>query len=213
MKQLNVPLINTDLAGLNLGGISDLLDLQQRHLITIAPWPAYTSKVQASFSIAQVSNHVLIKYFVREASIRAVNFSYNSPVYEDSCVELFISFDEDPNYYNIEMNCIGTLLMGYGSGRDNRLLIGENILKKISRQVSVTHDSDSNLIAWELTALLPLVVFNHRAISQLSGCRCRANFFKCGDRLPEPHFLCWSEVQAAEPDFHLPHFFGELYFE
>lgn len=44
-----------------------------------------------------------IKYLEEENAIRAVNNGYNSPVYEDSCLAFFISFD-DSGYYNFEFN-------------------------------------------------------------------------------------------------------------
>jgi hypothetical protein len=47
----------------------------------------------------------------------------------------------------------------------------------------------------------------------LKGKTCRANFYKCGDDLPEPHFLSWNNIIADKPDFHLPQYFGTLTFE
>jgi len=31
--------------------------------------------------------------------------------------------------------------------------------------------------------------------------------------LDEPHYLAWSNIIAPEPNFHLPQYFGTLYFE
>ncbi|HEX8038127.1 MAG TPA: carbohydrate-binding family 9-like protein [Chryseosolibacter sp.] len=38
------------------------------------------------------------------------------------------------------------------------------------------------------------------------------DFYKCGDNLPEPHFITWNDVKAPKPDFHLPEFFGRINF-
>jgi hypothetical protein len=46
----------------------------------------------------------------------------------------------------------------------------------------------------------------------MKGKKCRANFYKCGDDLPEPHFLAWNMINTEEPDFHRPEFFGTLEF-
>jgi hypothetical protein len=38
----------------------------------------------------------------------------------------------------------------------------------------------------------------------------RANLYKCGDLLRTPHYLSWSPIEAAKPDFHRPEQFGTL---
>jgi hypothetical protein len=40
-----------------------------------------------------------------------------------------------------------------------------------------------------------------------------ANFYKCGDELPTPHFLSWNPIEWKEPSFHRPEQFGKLIFE
>lgn len=37
-----------------------------------------------------------------------------------------------------------------------------------------------------------------------------ANFYKCGDDTPQPHFISWSPIDLPKPDFHAPQFFGAL---
>ena len=37
-----------------------------------------------------------------------------------------------------------------------------------------------------------------------------ANFYKCGDDTPQPHFISWSPIDLPKPDFHAPQFFGVL---
>ena len=60
---------------------------------------------------------------------------------------------------------------------------------------------------------IPLSIFIHHSFSSLSGKEGRVNFYKCGDQLPVPHFVAWNNIQSAEPNFHLPEFFGEIYFQ
>jgi hypothetical protein len=47
----------------------------------------------------------------------------------------------------------------------------------------------------------------------LSGKKIKANFYKCGDKTEEPHYLSWSPIDTPEPDFHVPSFFGLLEME
>jgi hypothetical protein len=56
-------------------------------------------------------------------------------VHEDSCVEFFISFEEDSSYYNLEINCIGTCLFGYGKGKDEREMVDPVVIRKIKRHI------------------------------------------------------------------------------
>jgi len=39
------------------------------------------------------------------------------------------------------------------------------------------------------------------------------NFYKCADETSTPHYVSWSEISTAAPDFHKPEFFGELNFQ
>ena len=44
----------------------------------------------------------------------------------------------------------------------------------------------------------------------LDGQKVRGNIYKCGDKLPVPHFISWSPISTPAPDFHCPRFFGEM---
>lgn len=66
---------------------------------------------------------------------------------------------------------------------------------------------------WSLTVALPIELFSLNNITPLSGRSVKANFYKCGDELPEPHYLSWSRVGTERPNFHTPEFFGTIYFE
>jgi hypothetical protein len=61
--------------------------------------------------------------------------------------------------------------------------------------------------------MIPIVAFSENKIQTLSGETCRGNFFKCGDDLPEPHFVAWNNVNAPSPNFHVPECFGEILFD
>ena len=47
----------------------------------------------------------------------------------------------------------------------------------------------------------------------LKGKTLRANFYKCGDKLQQMHFLSWNPIDVPKPDFHRPDFFGEVTFQ
>ncbi len=191
--------------------LSLLMDKIERHRLNYAPWCSYPYKPSAQFSIAYTGDEILLKFFVIEKTIRAAVAKINGPVWEDSCVKLFISFEQN-GYYNLEFNCIGIVLGEFGAGRLRREKLAENKLKKIKFQSQI-QKIEEDLLHWELTVSIPVKIFSHQKPSLQPGKQCRLNLYKCGDALPEPHFIAWSEIQSDEPDFHLPQFFGEASFD
>lgn len=191
--------------------LSRVLDGLPRHAVGLAPWPSYAYRPQVQFAIAHYNGGIVLKYFVREAAIRAVHAEINGPVWQDSCVEFFLSFDDGASYYNLEFNCIGTGLIGYGTGRQGRTMLPPETVASVQAH-SVIRREHGGEVAWELTLLIPLQVFAHTGAYTLGGRHARANFYKCGDALPEPHYLSWAPIHTPEPDFHRPEFFGTLRF-
>lgn len=205
------------LSGLNkhirIGEVSALLDKQQSNPIDIAPWPAYPDKPSVFFKIGHNGSHLFVKYDVKETEVLARYKKINDPVYKDSCVEFFISFDNDKDYYNIEFNRLGTCLGRFGAQRNNRVEISAEILKTIryERMLRPTNTADL-AINWTLTVAVPIQVFCFHSLGSLPDKSSRMNFFKCGDDLSQPHYLAWNNIISPEPDFHLPEFFGKVEF-
>lgn len=195
----------------DLKKVSSMLDKLEAQTLQYAPWPAYPYHPEVKFCISHSNDHLFLKYYVDETSIRALTGKLNGPVWEDSCVEFFISFDEG-GYYNFEFNCIGTTLAAFGQGRNGRELLPVDVLQNIRYLSMITNTKINGLVHWELILVLPVSVFFHHSITSLRGINCRANFFKCGDLLPQPHFLSWMPIISEEPDFHQPQFFGGLMF-
>jgi hypothetical protein len=128
-------------------------------------------------------------------------------------VEFFIHFNDDKGYYNFEFNCIGTPLVGFGKSRSERDLLPKEVVGNIQTESFISRVKVKEAVYWELSVAIPSNVFIYHPIPSLSGQKGRVNFHKCGDQLPVPHFLVWNNIQSAEPNFHLPEFFGEIYFE
>lgn len=177
-------------------------------------WPKefpYCPKME--FGIAHTGEEFLIHYCVEEQSVRAVAQKDNDNVWEDSCAEFFISPAADGLYYNIECNCAGTLLLGVGEGRNNRQLATPEITRQIDRWASLGRtpfDTRDQPTRWELALRIPYTVFFRHNITSLDGLTLKGNFYKCGDKLPVPHFISWNPIGTPTPDFHCPQFFGKL---
>lgn len=212
MKHLSVPYIHVnDVKAVN--EISAKLDHVHQELIHSTPWAAYPYKPEVAFAIAHGDSGIFLKFYVEEKYVRAVYSEPNDPVYKDSCVEFFVSFGEEREYYNFEFNCAGTCLLSFGKERTNREMTSAELIRSIAFHSSIKSatSKDAN-IGWELTVAIPFAAFQYHHILSMKGKKCRANFYKCGDELPEPHFLAWNTIQTEEPDFHRPEFFGTVEF-
>ena len=189
--------------------------LKGEHLIAHQNWvPGGGTKV--AFSIRHDGSSIYLFYEVVEKEIRAVNTEINSSVWEDSCVEFFLSLEADQhNYYNFEINAIGTVLGAYGPDRNQRERLSESLLSKVETIPSLGRtpfDNKQNNTPWNIQIKIPLEVLSHSAITNLSGTDGYGNFYKCGDKLKKPHYLSWKPVLSPTPDFHTPRYFGHLSF-
>lgn len=194
--------------------VSVLMDSLVKNTMDHTPWPAYEYKPQVHFVVAHSNNCVFIKYYIKEKVVKADYQRTNEPVYKDSCVEFFISFGAGEGYYNFEFNCVGACLCGYGPGKQGRQLLSQELIERIRRQTLVKRESDlvEPFVYWELTIVIPVEVFCFHQLTTLKGQQCGVNFYKCGDDLPQPHYLTWANIESEEPNFHLSEFFGKMTF-
>ena len=93
-------------------------------------WKAFNSNVKAEVDIVCTADTIRLKYSVEEPTILAQQTEINSPVYQDSCVEFFVSFDR-VHYYNIECNAIGTLLVQYGDSREGGIFLLRSLFQQL----------------------------------------------------------------------------------
>lgn len=212
MKHLKIPNIPLG-QSLPMKEVSTLMDHVNRHDLDFHLWKIAEIKPSVNFAIAYDSAALLLKFFVKEPTIRAVYRNTNEPVYEDTCVELFISFAQDANYYNFEFNCIGTCLGQYGESKQNRDFIVPDTLDKIETDTQFRAIDPGISNEWELTVKIPLSVLNRQEGLNIFDSDVRLNVYKCGDALPEPHFLAWNNVISTTPNFHLPPCFGSGSFD
>ena len=216
MKILEIRPLSFDIPNPNLDDISNKLDeLGSGNRIGITPWPEYSYKPDVRFNIGYRATDIFLKYYVQEEYIRAVYSNSNENVWEDSCVELFISHLNESIYYNFEFNCIGTCLVKKGISRNNRFFFEPSRIQNIKTKSSLgrnTFTEKKGKFSWDLTIAIPLALFFDDEVKGLKGKKMSANFYKCGDSLSKPHFVTWNTIDTDNPDFHRPEYFGEIYF-
>ena len=215
MKTITIKKIS--LKDINAEKVSALMDEKkvQFHVIDQINWESYPYCPKALFRIAYTQEAILINYRIEEKSVRAKYEKDNGAVWTDSCAEFFVAPANDGIYYNIESNCIGTVLVGAGKERHNRERAPQDILDKIQRWASLGNKSFDERIedsTWELSLIIPYSVFYKHQLKSFDGKTINANFYKCGDELQTPHFISWNRIEAPKPDFHRPESFGKLVF-
>lgn len=140
---------------------------------------------------------------------------FGDPVYLDSCMEFFASFD-NKSYINIESNSLGTLCSQFGRTRANRKPITEYLGNDLFAMNPVV-EADK----WTLTMDLPLEKLQKLYGTGLddsvfvSGYTFKGNFYKIGSD-PDTevrHYGMWTEVDGNTPNFHQPACFGTLVIE
>lgn len=186
------------------------------HPLDVVNWKDYPYQPEVSFRIAHTGKEILLHYKVKEASVRAVAGRDNGPVWEDACVEFFISPGSDSCYYNFECNCIGNLLIQGGKVNAHRPTASPDVLALVKRWSSLGSQPFEERIgecSWELAMVIPVSALFNDSLTSLDGKTMKANFYKCGDKLQTPHFLSWSPIRLEHPMFHCPAFFGTLHFQ
>ena len=207
----------------DMAEIQDKFSALEENAIDVVNWPdrngSYSPK--ASFKIMYSDTDLYIRYQVEETEIRSIygQDSASKP-WTDDCMELFIApVNETAVYYNIEMNCTGHGIVGYGVGKPDRGHFGEDRMKRIRRYSSLGNEAfgdriSSKPVCWNMIIVIPLdLICQGRSVDSLKGQIVRGNVFKCGDQMQNSHYLTWNPVGTPRPDYHRPEFFGYFEFE
>ncbi|MCY4561354.1 MAG: carbohydrate-binding family 9-like protein [Flavobacteriaceae bacterium] len=185
--------------------------------IDLINWKEFPYKPDVEFQLAYTNDYLLLVFQAREQHVLAKKTQTNSRTHHDSCVEFFVSFGNDPNYYNFEFNPIGTVHLAYGSGLKNREFIDPTLIHQyISAQGSLGSkplEIKAQNTMWSLSVLIKKEVFHYHPNLQFDQLKASGNFYKCGDQTIEPHFLSWNKVSTKSPSFHQPNYFGILKFD
>ena len=184
--------------------------------LEMANWEEFPYKPDVSVQIAWNENELFLQYQVSEQSVKAEITESNGQVWTDSCVEFFLSPEGNDAYYNLEVNCIGTILLGYRKKGETVIHASNEQISNI-RRISTLGNSPfperKELTEWQITVAIPWEAFFKHELKSVSGMGMRGNFYKCGDELTVPHFVSWTKIKTEKPNFHAPEFFGGLEFE
>ncbi len=165
---------------------------------------------------------VYVTFRVEDRYVRAVAKRHQDSVCLDSCVEFFFTPGPDvsPGYFNLEMNCGGTMLFHWQvRPREGMVDVAGGDLARIEVAYTMPRTVDPQRdepTTWTVAYRVPFEVvakYCPGAERPGPGVRWRANFYKCADATSHPHWLTWAPVDHPSPDFHRPASFGTLVFK
>ncbi len=180
--------------------------------------PEHKPRTQAKLLYDDEFVHV--RFRVEDRYIISAVTDHQGRVCNDSCAEFFFTPGEDleQGYFNIELNCGGTVLFHHQLFRDTNPV---DVNTELISHMEIRHSMPDRVyperpgpetwtagyrVPWhELEVYAPVTPPGPGAVW-------RANFYKCADSSSHPHWLTWSPVENEKPDFHLKQYFGLLRF-
>lgn len=167
---------------------------------------------------------LFVRFDVQDRYVLAAASRFQDPVCLDSCVEFFFRPRPDAGYFNVEINCGGTLLMSYI--RDPRrtedgFAHWQPVAWEDACKIEIHHSLPARVLPerqeptnWHIAYRLPLEALEPYVgtIGSLGGQCWVGNFFKCADRSSHPHWASWSPLGEAL-NFHMPEYFAPIHFD
>ncbi len=181
-------------------------DIPKAEINSYAWGKEYTPKAYAQLAMINGRGFVL-KMTAFESAPLARYSNYGDPVYTDSCLEFFVSFNnKSPLYINFEMNSNGAFLSAVRTDRKNKTPIDQ----VVSKLPVVTAEKKEDCWTVEVEFSFSFIEELFGACTFGNGYCFKGNFYKCGDETEIPHFGSWSPITWEKPDFHRPEFFGDF---
>lgn len=169
-----------------------------------------TVDIAATAQLCYDEEAIYVRLTAKEANIRAEYTGTLDAPCEDSCLEFFFcpNYDDD-RYFNIEYNPNCCIYLGMGTGVHNLIRIVPGAAIPFSPEAVRTEDG------WEITYQVPFEFIRRffPDFAPVSGTKMRGNFYKCGDKTIQKHYLCWNMITSTPVSFHRPCDYGVLEFE
>ena len=156
-----------------------------------------------------------VSFHCTDSDVLATRTERDSDVYRDDCVEVFASpeLDHPQNYFNLEMNALGTQLDNYrpeGKNPDDEWNpAGIRCAVVVDGTLNDSTDTDRG---WTLEVAIPFRLFQHVLPSGRPeiGDRWRLNLNRLEGNMTVKSQ--WSQGDRNFPRFHHPDFFGFVEF-
>ena len=164
--------------------------------------------VRAWAQVCHDGENLWVRMEAEEAPVRATLTGKLDQVCDDSCLEFFFApLAEDKRYFNFEFNPLGTLNLGFGAERPTRVRQIVKQPEELFRPEPFRTEK-----GWGIQFRIP-AGFIGTYFPGYRFSRAAANFYKCGDKTEQVHYLAWAPLSSSTPDYHRRQDFGTLLFE
>jgi Carbohydrate-binding family 9 len=161
------------------------------------------------------TSNLYVIFLVHDRGVRSLTTQIGGPVWKDAAVEFFFCTDtaRPDRYFNLEINCGGTPLLGYNSVRPSAQDI--RLIEIAHSMPPVVDPEVAGPIDWTIEYRIPLAMLAKFGdiTKPARGVSWKANFCKIAENNTNPHHMTWSPITDPHPNFHMPQFFGRLQFE
>ena len=179
-------------------------------------WWESGEKEQTVAKMLWDDRYLYVAFYCYDRHISAYVTERHGPVSHDDCVEVFLSPNPSKvsNYYNFEMNAIGTMLNGchtdWWTGPLRWDVTGVLLGHSVKGDRKEEDPADES---WTMEVAIPLEHFERDAahVPPKDGDVWRLNLNRCGG-VTNPQYSTWSPISAPQPAFHLPEQFGYVAF-
>ena len=173
--------------------------------VNFSPWEKYPCRYDTEAKLFYTDEAIYVNLKTSETELKAVHNKKNTEVADDSCMEFFLSPDEnDGRYFNFEINPLGVMLLYICGGKPKFSKV--DVPHKIFEIKSIITDS-----SWQLFYKIPFS-FIKEYFPDING-NMRGNIHKCGKKTVHRHYGCWNPIETKKPQFHCPRYFGNLILE
>ena len=161
---------------------------------------------------------------VNDRYVRCEYSDYQDRVCRDSCVQFFVKPKADKPYFNLEMNCGGTLL--FYQMEDPTMVNGYHkkyteVEKSLADEMRIYHSMPQTVmpeiaapVEWKVEYFVPFKLFEYYLgpLGKIAGQTWRATLHKCADKSSHPHWATWAPIGEVL-SFHKPECFAPIRFE
>lgn len=180
-------------------------------LINVVNWPGqFPDKPEVAFELENCGDYLHLHFCVKEDETIASAQKNFDNVWEDSCCEMFIMFNGEDRYYNLETSCNGCQLFSYRKDRYDAENAPCEVMDSITCHTSLAKGvpfEACHIDEWSLDIDIPASAFWHSGLKSFEGVKAKGNLYKCVQSLSRQHFLSLAPIDTPAPDFHQPSFF------
>jgi len=159
-------------------------------------------------SLFRDEGHLYVVFSADDDGIVATHLEHDAPLYEEDAFEIFLAPDTLTEYYEIEVNPLGTTLDAKIVSPDgHRGTMRFELQWECIGMWTAVHRVDSRT---EAVVAIPFAAFDRQAPQ--AGEQWRANLYRIDRSAKGDQYSAWSPTLRTPADFHVPAAFGILRF-